>query len=244
MSNVLEVECLYKKYKEFNLNNISFSIPKGKITGFIGINGAGKTTTIRTIAGLILQDGGKIRIFGDDLRKNETEIKNRIGFVFDSGYYYNDLTLSQMKSIIAPAYSNWSDETYLNYMEEFKLPLKQKIKSLSKGMLMKYSLALALSHDAELLIMDEPTSGLDPLIRSQLMEHLLDFVKDEKKSVLFSTHITSDLEKVADAIVFIHNGNIIFNKTMEDLKKEYAETSIENIMLHYIQQGGVVWLEH
>ncbi|BBF43917.1 ABC transporter, ATP-binding protein [Lachnospiraceae bacterium KM106-2] len=237
MANVLEVNGLYKHYKNFDLDHISFSIKEGKITGFIGINGAGKTTTIRTIAGMIKPNSGEITVFGLDYKKHETEIKNRIGFVFDSGYYYDELNLAQMKSIIAPAYSNWNERTFLDYIDKFELPLKQKISSLSKGMLMKFSLALALSHQADLLIMDEPTSGLDPLVRSQLMDNLLDYVKDSNKSVLFSTHITSDLQKVADDIILINKGTILFQKTLEELLVEYEEQSIEEIMLSSIKKG-------
>ena len=217
MENILEVSNLNKSYKNFSLSNVSFTLPKDCITGFIGANGAGKTTTIRTILGLAHKDSGTISIFGKDMVKNEMEIKNRIGVVFDEGCFYDNLTMKEMKSIIAPAYSAWDDKTFANYMEKFSLNPNQKISTLSKGMRMKFSLALALSHNAELLIMDEPTSGLDPLVRSQLLDIMRDYMKEGGRSIFFSTHITSDLDKVADMLILIDNGKIIFEEEKDAL---------------------------
>lgn len=222
MDNVLEVKGLKKQFGNFGLHDVSFSLQEGCITGFIGINGAGKTTTIKAILGLILKDSGDIKLFGKELIDNEKEIKNRIGIVLDDGYFYDDMTLIEMKSIIAPSYSNWDEEKFLQYIKKFKLPLKQKISSLSKGMRMKYSIALALSHHADLLIMDEPTSGLDPLIRNELMDILLEFMENEGKSVFFSSHITSDLDKIADILILIDNGKIIFSKEKDLLLDTHA----------------------
>lgn len=210
MANLLEVSGLNKSYGTFQLKNINFTLQENCITGFIGINGAGKTTTIRNILGLSLKDSGTVKVFGKDMCKYEREIKNRIGVVLDDGAFYEDLTMSEMKSIIAPAYTHWNEKDYKAYMDRFTLNPQQKISTLSKGMRMKFSLALALSHEADLLIMDEPTSGLDPLIRSQFMNILLEFMQDEGKSVFFSTHITSDLDKVADMLILIDDGKIIF----------------------------------
>lgn len=165
MNNILEVSGLCKSYRDFSLENVSFSLPEGCITGFIGINGAGKTTTIKTILGLVQRRSGTVKVFGKELDKHERELKNRIGVVLDGGSFYDDLTMAEMKSVIAPAYSKWNDKTFKEYMESFSLNSRQKIATLSKGMRMKYALALALSHEADLLIMDEPTSGLDPLIK-------------------------------------------------------------------------------
>lgn len=217
MNNVLEVKGLKKDFGKFSLDNISFSLQEGCITGFIGINGAGKTTTIKSILGLTLKDAGSIKLFGKEMSKDERELKNRIGIVLDDGYFYNDMTLMEMKSIIAAAYSNWDEKAFQRYMKRFKLPLKQKIDTLSKGMRMKYSIALALSHHADLLIMDEPTSGLDPLIRAELMGILLEFMEEDGKSVFFSTHITSDLDKVADVLILIDEGRIIFREKKDIL---------------------------
>ncbi|MFL0249001.1 ABC transporter ATP-binding protein [Clostridium neuense] len=212
MNNILEVNGLKKSFENFSLKDVSFSLREGCITGFIGINGAGKTTTIKSILGLNIKDAGSIKLFGKEIEANERELKNRIGVVLDDGYFYDDMTLMEMKNIVAPAYSNWDEAVFKKYIARFKLPLKQKISTLSKGMRMKYSIALALAHHADLLIMDEPTSGLDPLVRSELMDILLEFMKEDGKSVFFSTHITSDLDKVADILILIDNGRIVLNE--------------------------------
>lgn len=222
MKTILEVTNLSKNYKNFSLDNVNFSLQEGCITGFIGINGSGKTTTIKAILGLILKDAGSITLSGKEMDDHERELKNRIGVVLDDGYFYEELTLKEMKSIIAPAYTNWDEAVFLNYMERFNLKLNQKISTLSKGMRMKYAIALALSHHADLLIMDEPTSGLDPLVRSELMNILLDFMKEEGNSVFFSTHITSDLDKIADILILIDQGEIIFSEEKDQLLDTHA----------------------
>lgn len=209
MNKILEVNGLKKDFDTFSLQNVSFSLQEGCITGFIGINGAGKTTTIKSILGLMLKDAGSIKLFGKEIDKNEQELKNHIGFVLDEGYFYEDMTMKEVKRVIAPAYSNWDESVFESYIERFKLQLNQKISTLSKGMRMKFAITLALSHHADLLIMDEPTSGLDPLVRSELMDILLEFMKKDGKSVFFSTHITSDLDKVADVLILIDNGKIL-----------------------------------
>ena len=169
MNDILNVENLNKSYGDFSLTDVAFSLPEGCITGFIGINGAGKTTTLRTLLGLAKKKSGNIQFFGLEMEKNEKKIKNRIGIVLDDGCFYDELSLSEMKSIIASAYTEWSEQDFKRYMDMFSLDPKQKISTLSKGMKMKYALALALSHHAELLIMDEPTSGLDPICTNLIM---------------------------------------------------------------------------
>ena len=221
MDNILEVNGLTKRYPAFSLDEVSFSLPEGCITGFIGANGAGKTTTIRSLLNLAHKDAGTIKIFGLDAEKHEKEIKDRIGIVMDGSYFYNDLSMKDMKNIIAPAYSKWSDTDYRTYMEKFDLDPKQKISTFSSGMKMKYALVLALSHQAELLIMDEPTSGLDPLVRSQFLEMVTDYMKCGGKGVFFSTHITSDLDKVADMLILIDGGKIIFQQSKDDLLDKF-----------------------
>ena len=221
MNDILRVENLNKSYKDFSLRDVSFSLPEGCITGFIGINGSGKTTTLRTILGLAKKTSGNIRIFGLDMEKNAKEIKDRIGVVLDDGCFYDELSLAEMKSIISSAYTNWSEQDFKRYMDLFALEPKQKISSLSKGMKMKYALALALSHNAELLIMDEPTSGLDPLVRSKLLKVLTDYMENGGKGVLFSTHITSDLDKIADMLIMIDNGRIVFQEEKDFLLDNY-----------------------
>ena len=222
MGNILEVKELKKNFKNFSLKDISFSLPKGYIMGFIGPNGAGKSTTIKLIMNLLKKDGGQIKVFGKDHIQYEREIKNHIGFVYDENYFYEELTLHEMKNIIAPFYKTWDENMFDKYMKFFQLPLNKKIKELSKGMKMKFSLAIALSHNAKLLIMDEPTSGLDPIIRSELLDILQDIIQDGEKSVFFSTHITSDLEKIADYITFIYDGEIILSTTKDDILDNYC----------------------
>lgn len=190
--------------------------------GFIGPNGSGKSTTIKLIMNLIKKDQGEINIFGLENEKNELAIKERIGFVYDENYFYEELTVQEMKNMIRPFYRKWNEVIFQKYVKDFNLPLKKPIKNLSKGMKMKFSLAIALSHEAELFIMDEPTAGLDPLIRSELLEILQTLIQDEKKSIFFSTHITSDLDKVADYITLINDGEIILSKTKDELIEEYC----------------------
>ncbi len=221
MNDILNVENLNKSYGDFSLTDVTFSLPEGCITGFIGINGAGKTTTLRTLLGLAKKQSGNIRFFGLEMEKNEKKIKDRIGIVLDDGCFYDELSLAEMKSIISSAYTEWSEQDFKRYMEMFSLDPKQKINTLSKGMKMKYALALALSHNAELLIMDEPTSGLDPLIRSQLLKVLTDYMENGGKGVFFSTHITSDLDKIADMLIMINNGRIVFQEEKDFLLDTY-----------------------
>lgn len=222
MEPILEIRGLYKKFNGFTLKNIDLALNRGYIMGFIGPNGAGKSTTIKLIMNLLKKDGGQIKIFGKDHILNEQEIKNRIGFVFDENYYYEELTVSEMKWVVARLYQKWDEKAYKYYLEKFELPPDKKIKELSKGMKMKFSLAIALSHNAELLIMDEPTSGLDPLIRSEFLDILSEEIQDENKAVLFSTHITSDLDKIADFITLIDDGEILFSTMKDELLNNYG----------------------
>lgn len=221
MNKILDIQNVSKDFDGFKLDNINFSLDKGYIMGFIGPNGAGKTTTIRLIMNLLKKDSGDIKIFGMDNVKDEVAIKDRIGFVYEESYFYEHLTVKKMKEIIAPFYSRWDDEKFNEYCDIFGLLPKKKIKDLSKGTKMKFSLAVALSHHAELLILDEPTSGLDPVFRDKLMDILREEIQDENKSVLFSTHITSDLEKIADYITFINNGRIVFTDQKDVLLENY-----------------------
>ncbi len=222
MKYILEVNNLRKEFKNFTLNNINFKLEPGYIMGFIGPNGAGKSTTIKLIMNLLKKDSGEIKVFGLDHTKYEKEIKDRIGFVYDENYYYEALTVNQMKSIVASFYSKWDDNIFNHYLKIFDLNSKAKIKTLSKGMKMKFSLAIALSHDADLIIMDEPTSGLDPVFRREILDILYDIIQDENKSVFFSTHITTDLEKIADYITFINKGEIVFSKPKDEILEKYA----------------------
>lgn len=224
MNNVIEINGLCKKYENFELSNVSISIPTGCVAGFIGLNGQGKTTTIRTMLGLSKKISGTVKILGKDIDKNEKEIKERIGIVFDDGYLYETLKMKDMKNIVAKAYTKWDEKIYSDFMNRFSLNENQKISTLSKGMKMKFALTLALSHHAELLIMDEPTSGLDPLVRKELLDILSEFMENGGKGVFYSSHIISDLDKFADIIVFINNGKIIF---VED--KDYLLDSFVSV---------------
>lgn len=219
--SILEVNGLCKSYRDFALKDITFSVPEGCIAGFIGVNGAGKTTTLKSILGLVRPSAGQIRIFGLDMAKDEREIKDRIGVVFDDGQFYMELTLKEMKNVLAAAYSSWSEQDFSGWLERFELSPRQKISELSKGMRMKFALALALSHKAELLLMDEPTSGLDPLIREEFLHVLTDYMEQGGKGVLFSTHITSDLDKVADMLIMIDRGRIAFQEEKDALMDSY-----------------------
>ncbi|MBO8170273.1 MAG: ABC transporter ATP-binding protein [Bacillaceae bacterium] len=222
MNKILELKEVSKSFQDFRLKNISFSLNPGYIMGFIGSNGAGKSTTIKLIMNLIKKDGGEIRIFGKDHIAAEQEIKQRIGFVYEANHFYEELTTEEMKKVIAPLYRNWDEREFRRYMEMFELPSNRKIKDLSRGMRMKFSLAIALSHHAELLIMDEPTSGLDPVVRSELLDLFSAFIQDENRAILFSTHITTDLDKIADYITFINRGNLVLHATKDDILDHYG----------------------
>lgn len=222
MAPILEIKNLRKKFKDFTLKDINLTLERGFVMGFIGPNGAGKSTTIKLIMNLMNREGGEIKIFGKDNIKDEIEVKNEIGFVLDESYYYEEITVLEMKSILSSFYSKWDEGAFRRYAKDFDLPLKKKIKDLSKGMKMKFSLAIALSHHAELLIMDEPTSGLDPIVRSELLDIISDLMQDENKGVFFSTHITSDLDKIADYITFIDKGQIVLSTTKDDILDNYG----------------------
>ena len=237
---MIEVSNLRKAYKNFCLNNISFSIRKGEITGFIGNNGAGKTTTLKCILGLVAYDMGQILLDGKSMLQNEQEYKEKIGVVFDKGYFYDNLTMFSMKNIIAKAYTNWDDLEYQKYMEKFELIEKQIISTLSQGMKMKFALALALSHNADTLILDEPTSGLDPNTRHLFCEELLE-QKRKGKTIFFSTHITSDLDKIGDNIILIDHGSILSKGSKQKFLQEskLKNPTIEDAMLELISKGEV-----
>lgn len=216
----LKLDDVTKHYKDFTLNNISFSVPEGSIVGLIGENGAGKSTTINSILGLTKKDSGTITMLGSS---NIDEVsKDEIGVVFDGNNYPDVLNPKQLGKVFANIYSTWDMNTYEKMLSNFKLPMNKKIKNFSKGMKMKYSISVAFSHHSKLLILDEATSGLDPIIRDEILDMLLDFIQDEEHSVLVSSHITSDLEKIADYIVFIHEGKIIFSKPKDELLEKYG----------------------
>ncbi|MDR1018702.1 MAG: ABC transporter ATP-binding protein [Lachnospiraceae bacterium] len=239
MKEIIRVENLSKVYHRFKLENISFSIFANSITGFLGINGAGKTTTIKMLLGLIKADSGSISFLGEKQNGLSREkINNSIGIVLDKNMLYEHLTCKQMVNIYRKAFTRWNNEMFTKYISKFKLPMEQKIETYSKGMKVKLSLALALSHEPKILIMDEPTSGLDPFVRKQFIDILSEWVKEEEHCVFFSTHILSDIEDVADHIILINDGKIILDKTMETLKEEklivLGKTGLDDLMLKMI----------
>ena len=215
MNRVLTVHDLTKNYPSFTLDHVSFSLEEGKITGFIGRNGAGKTTTIHSLLGLLSPDSGEIRFWGQDLRAHELEIRQRIGFVSAGMSFYNRKKLRLITDVTRSFYLRWDEAVYQKTMDLFSLDENKTPDDLSNGMKIKYLLALALSHNAELLILDEPTSGLDPVSREELLEIFL-HLRDEGKTILFSTHITSDLDKTADNILYIVDGKIRAEQSLDD----------------------------
>ena len=223
--NVLEVEGLCKRYPAFALENVSFSVGAGRICGFIGRNGAGKSTTLGSLTGLVHPDAGAARFFGLDARENETAVKRRIGYVASGVNYYPNKKLRMITRVTRMFYDGWDDAAYARYMRLFGLDESKTPAQLSAGMKVKYALALALSHRAELLILDEPTSGLDPVSRDELLDVFMQLSR-EGKAILFSTHITSDLDKCADDIVYIRQGKILAEDTIEDFVQAWRLVQI------------------
>ncbi|GIN74548.1 ABC transporter ATP-binding protein [Bacillus sp. J14TS2] len=222
MENVIELRGVSKELKAFSIDNIDLQIKQGFVTGFIGANGAGKTTTMKLMMNLLQADAGEISVFGLDYASHEKEIKDRIGFVYDSNVLYGSLNLKDISRIVAPAYKRWDHKQFKAYIDQFELPSNKPIKKFSKGMQMKASLAIALSHDAEFIMMDEPTAGLDPTSRRELLDIFQEVMVDGKRTIFFSTHITSDLERIADYIVLIDQGEILFHKPIYELQEQYA----------------------
>lgn len=219
MTNILEIKNLNKKYDKFALKDINFNLEEGMIMGLVGRNGAGKTTIIKSIMDLIKIDSGEIKVFGKPLTK---ESKEDIGIVFDDGFFSEQYNAKQIGNILKYIYKNWDEKKYNNYLAKMDLPEDKIIKNFSRGMQMKLSFAIAISHNPKLLILDEPTSGLDPVFRNEILDMFMDFIQDERCSILVSSHITTDLEKIADYITFIDNGEIIFSKEKDDFIYSYG----------------------
>ena len=225
--NVLTVEGLCKTYPAFRLENVSFSLESGTIMGFIGRNGAGKTTTLKSLLGLVHPDAGTVQCFGMDFAAHETEIKQRIGYVVSTDGYYKKKKIRTITDITRTFYSNWDEDAYRHYLEVFHLDEDKSPSQLSEGMKVKYSISLALSHRAELLILDEPTSGLDPVSRAELLD-VFTQLRDKGVAILFSTHITSDLEACADAITYIKNGKLLYTGPKAGLGCGVEEFMVRN----------------
>ncbi|PPA71069.1 ABC transporter ATP-binding protein [Jeotgalibacillus proteolyticus] len=222
MENVVELNNVSKSFKGFSIDHMDLQVKKGFVTGFIGANGAGKSTTIKMMMNLLRPDNGEVKILGLDYETHEKAIKERIGFVYDGNVFFEGLNLKDIKRIVAPAYKSWDHSLFAQYVEQFELPLNKPIKTFSKGMQMKVSLAIALSHHAELIIMDEPTAGLDPIFRRELLDLLQELMVDGERTIFFSTHITTDLDRIADYIAFIQNGELIFNQSIHEVAENYA----------------------
>jgi ABC-2 type transport system ATP-binding protein len=218
MNNALEVRNLCKSYNDFSLDSVSFTLPAGYIMGFVGQNGSGKTTTIRLILNMANRTGGEVKIFGSDNIEDELTVKQELAAVFDEIFFVDIWRVREVEKAIKGFYSQWDSGRFAGYLKKFKLPPSKKVKELSRGMKMKLMLAVAMSHNAKLLILDEPTSGIDPVARDDLLDILREYISDGEKSVFFSTHITSDLEKIADYVTLIDNGKVFFTGSKDDLE--------------------------
>lgn len=239
VKDAISIRNLMKKYDDFTLDNISFSVPKGTIMGFVGENGAGKTTTIKAILNLIHTDKGEVSVLGYDSRKLPHDIKSQIGVVFDGSNLHDNINVKAVNLIMKNIYPNWDESIYMDYIKKFNLPEKKIIKEYSRGMKMKLTIAIALSHQSKLLILDEATSGLDPMVRDEILDIFLDFIQDEEHTILLSSHIISDIEKIADYVTFIHKGRIVFSESKDKLIYQYGlvhcrKEDINNIDKAYI----------
>lgn len=240
MENVLELLDVTKCYEDFKLDQVSFQVPKGCICGFIGQNGAGKTTTIQLILDIIKRDGGSIQVFGQDMREKGPALKEKIGVVFDEMGFHEFLTPREINSIMKNIYTNWQEALFFDYLKRFSLPSKKRCGSFSRGMRMKLQIAVALSHEAELLIMDEPTSGLDPIVRNEMLQIFQEFVLEENHTILLSSHITGDLERIADIVVFINRGKIILWGDKNEILESHGLIKCKKEDLERIDKEDIV----
>ncbi|UFH64930.1 ABC transporter ATP-binding protein [Clostridium cadaveris] len=222
MSNAIEIKNVTKRFKEFTLNDVSFELPKGYIMGLIGPNGAGKTTTIKLILNMLKRDSGTIKVLGLDNIDDESKVKEEVAVVFDQPYYIDEWNLNDVEKAVGMFYKKWDGKVFDSYLKRFGLSRSKKVKDLSRGMKMKLMIAVAFSHNAKVLILDEPTGGLDPVARDEFIDLLGEYIQDGERSVIFSTHITSDLEKIADYITFIRKGKIIYTGTKDELLEKYC----------------------
>jgi len=242
MENILELQQICKSFPKSNfiLDKLSFSLPYGAILGFVGENGAGKTTTIGCILNTVRKDSGMVKLFGKEMRDIDTDIREKIGVVYDGDNFPGFWTAKQLSQVMEGIYTQWDNALFQKYLEDFHLPVKQKIKNYSRGMTMKLAIAVALSHHPQLLILDEATSGLDPIMRDEMLDVFLEFVQEESHSILLSSHITSDLEKVADYITFIHNGKLIMTASKNDLVYNYAVMRCKESQFLVLDPGDII----
>lgn len=240
MNNVIEIKDLSKTYDKFKLDDINLNISKGIIVGLIGENGAGKTTLIKSILNLINIDNGDIKIFGKSNKESDAVIKEDIGIVLDNMFFPEILNAKDINLIMKDIYKNWDSDLYFNYLEKFDIPLSKKIKDLSKGMRKKLEIITALVHKPKILILDEPTSGLDPVVRDEILDMFLEFIQDENNTILLSSHITSDLEHIADRIVFIDHGKLIMNENKDEILDNYGILKCKKDDFKNINKGDII----
>lgn len=241
MTDAIKIKNLTKKFGNFRLGPLDLEVKKGAITGFIGENGAGKSTTIKLILDVISRDGGTIEIFGKELGDLSVDEKYKLGFVFDDLFLPGSMKVNEIEKMHSLLYKDyWEEGTFYEFIDNFALPIDIPINTFSRGMKMKLGLALAMSHGAEILILDEPTSGLDPVVRDDFLDILLDFIQDENHTVLISSHILSDLEKIADYIAFIHKGELIFNEEKDGLSEKYGLVSLGDEEFESLDKNALV----
>ena len=240
MKNCIEIKGLCKSYGDFSLNNINLTLPGGSILGLIGENGAGKTTTIKCILNLIRRDAGEITVLGHDNIREEKLAKQDIGLVLDECFFHDTLRPRDVGRVLTPAYKNWDSDLFRSYLDKFGLPEKKLIKDFSRGMKMKLSLSAALAHRPKLLILDEATAGLDPVIRDEILDEFLGFISDEDHAILMSSHITSDLEKVADYIAYIHQGEVVLSDAKDAILDSYGRVGCTAAQLEAIAPDDVL----
>lgn len=238
--NALEIKNISKTYKNFKLDDVSFVLPCGHIMGLIGENGAGKSTIINCILDIIEMDSGSISVLGQKNDKNNVSLKENIGVVLTASDVYDNYTVKQVENIMKDVYKQWNHEIYDYYMNKFSLPLNKMIRDFSRGMKMKMAITIALSHQPKLLILDEATSGLDPIMRDEILDVFLEFVQDENHAILLSSHISSDLEKIADYITFIHEGKLILSTSKDELIYEYGLMKCRNDEFDMIDKEDII----
>lgn len=238
--NALEIKNISKTYKNFKLDDVSFVLPCGHIMGVIGENGAGKSTIINCILDIIEKDSGSISVLGQKNDKNNVSLKENIGVVLDASDVYDNYTVKQVENIMKDVYKQWNHEVYDYYIQKFALPLNKMIKDFSRGMKMKIAITIALSHQPKLLILDEATSGLDPIMRDEILDVFMEFVQDENHAILLSSHISSDLEKIADYITFIHEGKLILSTSKDELIYEYGLMKCRNDEFDMIDKEDII----
>lgn len=239
MNDALKISDLTKRFDTFTLGPLSFTLPRGAIMGFIGENGAGKSTTMKLILNLMRADGGTIEVLGMDHAAQETAVKKSVGVVSEATALPAEFTARMVGTIHGDLYEQWDDACFNSLLARFDIDPKKRIMSYSKGMRMKLSIACALSHNAELLLLDEPTSGLDPIVRGEVLDLLREYMNDER-SILLSSHITSDLEHLADYISFIHQGRLLFTRSIEELRDTFAILHVAPELLHELRDGAVL----